>query len=744
MDKVKKAYLDAAKKYEGLNTFLEVVILAFLFLYEYAYAVQTTAFTAGFGSILMGFASQTVLWFVIFRLFFLFQNGREVILPIAVCVLLYVFYQFRPTSLLYVLGIALIGTVGMDYHKILKAHVAVIGLTVFSAILASLTGTIDNLVYLWDGNQRRDSFGICYPTDFASFLFYLFLFFWIAWDRIPHWISLILCVPFMIVVRGYALSDTCFLCGIAFILVLLLLTLVEKKVTESGIITWVKKVFDFLLVGAFPLLACLMFAMIGLYANEQASGIAGLGGKLNDFLTGRLGLALNSIREHGITLLGSDLKQQGNGFTTFPVMGYDFVDSTYPLVLLRNGWIMLLVMGFLWVRMSFVAVREKKYRLAFGMALIALHSFVEHHFTEMHYNVLLYVAFASITQAGKRVNADGEEKKEAKWKKYLDVEGKKLGICIATLILAWVLTAPLWLAGLRTICGSMRRAGDERESLFVVGAFLGMVLANLILAYGAALAWSRKKNENGKDTYVLPLAVGAVLSIGLLTCGVIMTAQAGEKVRTTVQEDLSVLKEIDKAALGKIYSTEFPTEYGKSLKKLKYGILTGEDLARKKNVTVIVPREKEYYVFFRKDFSYTAISEKSAVYSNDPEVLNKLSAMGFTPKKYYDEIRYVELPIHMAPLTNLRKGLYTVIYRFRVQPGDKEPENVAEITIVGNKGHDILFKEGVPASKMDENGDVEYELKLELKSDVPGIMFYLLDADGCMNEVKEVQYQMTP
>ena len=53
-----------------------------------------------------------------------------------------------------------------------------------------------------------------------------------------------------------------------------------------------------------------------------------------------------------------------------------------------------LVRVVLWVLMTRKAVKTGHWRLAFGLALIALHSFSEHHFPEVNYNILVILPFS--------------------------------------------------------------------------------------------------------------------------------------------------------------------------------------------------------------------------------------------------------------------------------------------------------------------------------------------------------------
>lgn len=744
MDKTKivESYKRIIGKYDALKKWFMYLFLVLLAVYVFGFIVQTTMFDVYFGGTLSSYALKFMFLTAGVRIFFSLEHTKDLIFAGALSVLLYACYQFKPDSFLTFLGVMAFNCLGIEYRRILKIQVYVIGMTVLVAVVAALTGTIDNLVYLKDRTMIRDSFGICYPTDFASYLFYAFIFFWIAWKKIPGWVSIMISVPFMVIVHWYALSDTCTICGIAFILVLMIQPFVERYLVERGNLPTLKKFVNLLLVLAFPLFAMMMFLLIAWYAKEVASGRQGFASDVNRMITGRLALAYQAFENYGITLWGSSLKQQGNGAITFDVVGYDFVDSSYPLMLLRNGLIVFILIAFLWMRLVYRAIKAKDYRLAFGMGLITLHSFIEHHFPEAYYNILLFLSCAMIS-------CEKENKKEEMVPGEKPVEKTmgyqlRIGGSIGLILCVFILAVPWYLANLRTICGKCRLTGDTNEGFIVIISVITMVSSIVFLCLGVLGVWRRRFRMTEKSYAVPCLALGSFFAISGSIFLILLTRDACKQAEELWKKDNEILVSLDRENSGRIYSTEFPVFYKKHLKNLKYGILTGEDLARKNHVTLIVPRGTEYYVMFEKGFQYTAISESTAIYSNDLKTNTCLQEHGFEPLPYCDEVRYVELPTNTAPLVNLRKGRYTVNYRFHVTKGDGDPENVAKLMIVGNKGYTIITNQLVPVSKLDENEEVEYTIQIDLEQDMPGMMFYILGEENCQIEVKEVSYQMTP
>lgn len=718
-EKMLMKYQETVKKYQKLERFLQAVFLFLLMMNIFGRFLGITTYGYYFSGTIADVAMRLLLFVVVVRVFFLFQYREECVKAFLYAIALLIMHHFYGTSLYTNLIVIMIGSIGIEYRKILKAFVITVGTAMAFTIFVTLTGATNHLVYLWDGGKIRDSFGICYPTDFASCVFFLLVFFWIAWEKLPLWISVLLNLMTIYIVNVYALSDTCTICCIAFFAVLFVFLLAKYLINENSKLMKFRGILDFLLTVAFPCFAGLMFLMTFLYAQ----GIPFMD-KINSWLTGRLALNVNAFRKYGISLWGTSIRQAGNGFTTFPVSGYEFVDSSYPLILLNDGLLFFMFISYLWARMSWRAAKRKDYRLAFGMGLIALHALAEHHFTELNYNILLFLPLASCPECKPE---DGGKEVQSKMR-YLGTLGA---------MLFFLLTAPLWISLARTINGWRRFLRDGNEMLF---AFVTFVLLALTLIMFIRGIWSdsdsRKKKKRKIDWGI---SAGALLI--LIAYAAITLNAAGKDTNNGLKNDQDVLERIDHAAQGNLYSTEAEWLMKKTLHKMRFSVMTGEDLGRKKNATVIVPRGTEYYILTNKGFSYAAISEDTAVYTCDTRVLEMLRQEGIQTYAYYNDKEYVELPIRNAELVYLRSGTYHIIYRLQLKVTEMSEDVSPEVFIVGDSGAITLVRENVNLREADENGMIMHTIDLVLDQDTPGIKFYLLGTVDGVLEVQEVSYQ---
>lgn len=732
MEKLKKTLWELTEKeeYRNLGRIFTGFFILFLFIYVSCLVLTSTTIPSYFLMDISGTLYQTIFWMTVLKTCFELRNYKSLIAAGVLALTYHLVCRSVGYGFLSFYAVIVIGTVGIKYCKLLKIHTAVVGLVLLTAIAAAFAGCTENLVYLY-GNTLRDSFGICFPTDFASCLFYLLLLFWIAWRGLPSWVSLVLCVPFVFIARKFAISDTCVICGSLFFCVLLVFLYLEKKGRVEEILPGrAGKILDRLLIFAFPLCGVLMLILMLLYASGT-----GFGQWMNSFLSGRLRLAYQSFRENGIQIFGSPITQIGGGNTTFPAIGYNFVDSTYPLILIRYGWVFFLVVAFFWVRTTWLAIREKDYRLAFGMGFIAFHSLSEHHFMEINYNLLLAMPLADFTARGACIHKDRKEE---------DAEKKKLlKIVLALAVVALIaLTEPLWMAYLRTVCSWSRMTEQADGCLLTAGVVVGaaILVAAFVYAVGE-IVWSVRKKRKAPGAYGVLAAVFLCLILGAAGAKAAADRIAAEGA-SLLREDESAVRVILDHAKGSVCADELPVLYHQAFPEIRYPVFVGEDLSRYRNITVIVPRTREYICFLRRDFKYAPISDHSAVYTNDPGVIRGLEDAGYLLNDHYDEVRYIELPVQTSPCVDLRAGSYKIRFVLRAEIPE-ENEQFAKVLLSGSYGRDILVDRMLDRRDVDEDGNVVWEMRLVLPKDTQGVKFYLLPQEGASLDVKEVSYQMT-
>lgn len=284
-----------------------------------------------------------------------------------------------------------IGCTGIKYRKLLWTYLITVGILWAVGIIASLGGVVENLAYhTTDG--IRNSFGIGYPTDFAAYAFYLLCYIWILDGIVPEWMFLVVVLFSRAILYQLTISDTANICLMVFAFVLFYYFWERKTLGKVKII---KKTVNLFLEYAWLFFAAVTFVMIHGYSEGIPLFV-----RLNSFLSSRNDLALRGIRNYGLPLFGQKVDFYGFGFMSTPGVDYaeyNFVDSSYPLILIKYGILVFILMSAVWITLSRKAIKAENRRLAMVTAMIALHSVSEHHFPELFYNILLILPFADLS-----------------------------------------------------------------------------------------------------------------------------------------------------------------------------------------------------------------------------------------------------------------------------------------------------------------------------------------------------------
>lgn len=735
------------ESYPRLKRIFAGFFLGSLFLYLFCRFYDSTAFPmnlmSSFSSLLLN-----LLWVsAILKTLFDLEHWKQWLPGLLLALAYALIYLAREDQLLLFLAVLTFGTAGMDHRKVLKIQTLGIAFLLLVSSLSAFGGIITNYIYVEDGNLR-ESFGICYPTDFASYLFFALLLFWIAWDELSDWVSILLILVVLFLTKQYNDSNTVAMCSAGFLGILICRCLwkrMDSGKRKKGMTTFLRKAVDTLLVTAFPILGAVMFGAIALYAAGTPLGI-----RLDRILNKRLTFPWRRMENSGISLLGSPLKQSGNGFSTFPNLDYDFVDSSYPLIVLQYGILVFALICLIWMYLSYRAVKAGDYRLALGMSLLALHAVSEHHFIEPNYNLLLFMPFASLSLS-KTGMSRREESGEIPEK--TGCPGSKKSIVAALVLGGGVLACvllPAWILRLRTVGGIWRCAADGLTS-DGIAAVKGFALASLFVLSMAGIPFLtfrlvKTRDNRGK---VLP-ASGIVLCLLVVALEFFYMDRKIDRVTPEAEQVIAankaILQELTQNAAGTVYDSELPAAYRREGIFVGNRPFAGENLVRQRGpVTLVVPGEQECIRLLRGGYEYAPISEYSAVYTKDSGVIETLHAMGIEAKSYFDKIRYVELPLANSPNLDLRKGQYAFNLHAKVQIPEGAQEGAQEavrILIVGQYGRTVLYQEILTTEQI-PGGDLEKTVQISVSGDTAGVKCFVTGAEGCSVEVEEISYQMT-
>lgn len=311
----------------------------------------------------------------------------------------------------------------IDFKKIAKLFFVVIGISLVCIFIASKQGMLTNLTYYSDRGPWRQSFGINYPTDFAAYILYLSLV-WVFIRNVN--ISFVEIVLMGLLTRWSWINCSArasTICMVLLIVVALackvahiICKLVDRK-RHSGGILWklvcaVTNLVTWLTTLAVPV--CFGFSVLSAYKFDITNTVYQ---KLNSLLSNRLYLGKVTFDTYDIKLFGQEIEMHGNGGTTLPWLnyattdtGYNFIDCSYLNIMFRYGlFVVTCTVLLLWIT-SILAKKHKDYITVFIIAIIAVHSIIEHHMLDLHYNPFIFMLFSgcfSIVKNSRKEKLDG-------------------------------------------------------------------------------------------------------------------------------------------------------------------------------------------------------------------------------------------------------------------------------------------------------------------------------------------------
>lgn len=704
-----------------------------------------------------------------FRLLILGLTRKKVWLSIAVAFVYCAVYWRDRYGFLLFLSVLTVGLVEIDYRKILKVFLIAVGTYFLVTILAGVTGSIDNFIYVRTERGIRSSWGICYPTDLASTFLYLLVFLWVSWKQLPDWCMLLIGMFSVGLSAFIACSSTSLICSVLFLLLVLYHLLERRFEASKQFDKYFSRGVDVMLPLSFPLLGGGFFALMFLY--HRGSSVAY---RMDRLLSGRLRLAVEAFQSHGLKPFGTPFDQIGGGFSVVEPSNYNFIDSTYPLILIRYGGVLFLILCIYWVLLTSKAVQIGDRRLALAMALIAFHSFSEHHFIEAHYNILLVMPFASYTLE----NAEATQKSDSLGKGKVSDQGisllgkarLKAGLCTAAItLLTGILLLPVPLSGIRTFCElkGLTGGGSKGPAVIFLNLLVILLTAGCIYAlYRFLLSFLTTKVWNRKDLGRLLLCIGAA---------VLFSGELGKSLQTEavsmqneLEEQSQAIDLITESASGKVYAGTCPMVYQKRFPKLSLSAFAGEELARDYGSTVIMPGGKEYQAFLKRGFLYTKISDRHAVYTSDQAVISELSDAGYHLTSYYStkqtlNLNYLsrlnrlsystekgirlqgsEQSIEAGLYLDLFGGRYTVTYRLQLPEKERMEEgSVCRLQIWINEGEKKLLEKEVSTADFSETGEAAVPILFNIVNS-KGVEFLVLAGNGRTLYVRGIDLERTP
>lgn len=553
-----------------------------------------------------------------------------VIILSAPCIIIADHFEYREFAYIPFVAFCLYG---IDTDKVLKVFTICIGVMLAVTILNALSGSIENILYLGKGakGRLRGSYGVGYPTDFASYFIFLFLFFWTVQKRqsIGHtavFFGLALLMTYGIYI--YPRSDTSTICGIVIALVVLYDWLSARFLSRHKGTKLITKIVDLFTISAFPLFAVGIYILTWLYGHGNGFAIW-----LDKCMSSRICWIWESYLKYGIHAFGALTPQNGAGGSMIHTETYEFLDSTYGLFLIRYGWVLTLIVAVLWVWMTKKAIRAGHRRLALAMAVIAFHSISEHHFPEINFNVLLAMplcSFALISQPQEKPVITKEI-----WSGWL------AGAAVAV---PFVLLLPRMLSRTRGFFAIEGWIGGGERTISALFYWL-ICLVILIATWLLLRRLLTKILKHGKGYIPVLAGLMAVALIGM--AGFIWVDRqisAGAKdYEPQMIADASAVETVMSAAKDPVYAGQAEEFYKRTFNGFSDRILSSEELCRSGRGSIFLEHDNEGYQLINTGALYTEISPYTGLFTYDDALVETLTAEGYRFHGYYSAEREVDL-----------------------------------------------------------------------------------------------------
>lgn len=284
----------------------------------------------------------------------------------------------------------------VPFRKILQVYFITIIFLLVITIISSQVGVIDNLIYYAEDRGYRQSFGVCYPTDFSAFFVWL-SFVWICLrERKLSYLEL-----FMICIAGIGVWHYC---GARLSMGILLLTAIvffmikvkqtDFKFKENRNQQSRNKIrlnrMNTIVAFAIPICAVIVILLSYFYSKDSEWML-----KLDFILNSRLSLGHMAFVQYDVSLFGQFIPLVGNGGSSafWLRTNYFFIDSSFLSILLCYGFFVFLCVLFIFTYSAFRAKNQNEY-LIWIIALIAVACIVEHHMMELRYDPFLLMLLA--------------------------------------------------------------------------------------------------------------------------------------------------------------------------------------------------------------------------------------------------------------------------------------------------------------------------------------------------------------
>ncbi len=763
MDRMK-----TAQKSVNISSYTDILYLSVTALYLLKVSFDTTLFYIPWPPYYESLLRVLLCFIIYLRLSTLRPGNCQNYggIKLSACLLCGVMFKlsWSSTEYTFLLDILLLsaGAIGIAYKKLLKVGFWIELYVLILAVIGSFSGCITNLVYS-SSSGTRHAFGIVYPTDFAAHVVFLILVGWELYGNVKS-IFQIICVSGIGFFMYYYTSAKCSTIVLILFILCLLFCFIREYFSSSDSITkqknsknkplYLRKGGYYPLIYATPLCAFLIIGFTFFY-NSEITWMS----QLNTLLSNRLSLGRDAMDNYGIQMLGTPFALIGFGGGIETRYDYNFVDSSFVLIMVRYGLIILLPVCCQYVRICKAAVKNQHKKLIIILILISIHCMIEHHLLEPAYNLLSIFTFADFGSVPEQHTCFSRETT-------LKHTGRRAILyLIAGGITIFLL--PKAVGSLRTLIEILNFNNIYNHTYFIILITVCLLtIFTAVYAMGKIVSSFIKRTVLSAKNYIL-----AIAPLSVIVCAIFLYRHT----LTLGQEEYTALLAIDKPVInalltsgtdfGKLYVDHFPELYIRDYGKISRSILAVEGSPLPYDTTLITDNEQELQALLEAGYVYGEITPQRAVYTNSKEAQKILEEKGFTFVNYFNKSQVLDLAVLAAqnslkltendtlllsgnelslvngPGESICRGWLQVEYTLRLLEGGTHGDVAATAQISSHWKQKIWKQEDILISDFDENGQCSYTLTACLHNNCSGVEFPLFLSDGVELEVLEIKFK---
>lgn len=637
---------------------------------------------------------------------------------------------------------------GFDASKLWKAAFWIQLITLIVTVVGVQTGIIEDLIYLPNGVIRH-SFGINYPTDFAAHLVLLILLLWVVYKKVSNLEIFGLALLADILVWKYCAAK----CGAILLTTFLLLVLYEMLyscLNQRKGMQWVEQMVYVVKLIGMPFVSVLCIVVTWVYDGT------GILETINAMLTRRISAGQTVLLDKGLSLFGQEVQMMGNGGGVGTQSAYYFVDSSYVLLGIRYGVLLLIAVNLLYMYAVYRGRKENSRRMVIAMVIIAMQAMVEHHLMESWFNVFLLTALMNnITNDSETENLPKKE-----WKKHLLIWCGLLLLLIAACMLL-----PSVYSTARTLVNLYDIPGKENHMGYIL--FILCILFLAALCVGLAVYAIRRILEHKKG--YIKFFVASFVLVGLLVALYVMGKRMALKSNDAYDEALlsekDILMTLTEQFDGKIYVTDTPVLYRHYFGKVSLTMFTPELLDWQEDVIFVVPNEKENRILLHDGYQYSQISNMHGIYTNSESAKEILVENGFeisdfcNARRYYTAKEIKEynpdiildtdgeiivrpwLPLTKGPNGLFFQGTMNVCVDMSLYDWDSAPDGIAAIISMDSSNNQNWLAYEVTAADIGEDGRFILNVDLSIYNNIDKLQFKIEPLEKTQIKIHEISYQ---